>query len=78
MSSGSANTTSANELIFGAGMTNGAFGKAGTSFKVELITPDGDIAEDEVVSAKGTYSATASLGAYGSQRWIMQMVTLKQ
>jgi hypothetical protein len=78
VSSGSATTTSANELIFGAGMTNGSFGKAGASFKAELITPDGDIAEDEVVSAKGSYSATASLGAYGSQKWIMQMVTLKQ
>ena len=43
-----------------------------------MITADGDIAEDEVVSATGSYSATASLGAYGAQKWIMQMVTLKQ
>jgi hypothetical protein len=78
VSSGSATTTSANELIFGAGITNGGFSKAGTSFKAEVITPDGDIAEDEIVSATGSYSATASLGAYGSQKWIMQMVTLKQ
>ena len=78
VSSGSATTTSANELIFGAGITNGGFSKAGTSFKSEVITADGDIAEDEVVSAKGSYSATASLGAYGSQKWIMQMVALKQ
>ena len=78
VSSGSATTTSANELIFGAGITNGAFSKAGTSFKSEVITSDGDIAEDEVVSAAGSYSATASLGAYGSQKWIMQMVTFKQ
>ena len=78
VSSGSATTTSANELILGAGITNGAFSTAGTSFKAEVITADGDIAEDEVVSATGSYSATASLGAYGSQTWIMQMVTLKQ
>ena len=78
VNSGSATTTSANELIFGAGMTNGAFSTAGTSFKAEVITADGDIAEDEVVSATGSYSSTASLGAYGSQTWIMQMVTLKQ
>ncbi len=78
VSSGSAPTTSANELIFGAGITNGAFGKAGTSFKSEVITADGDIAEDEVVSATGSYSATASLGTYGAQKWIMQMVALKQ
>jgi hypothetical protein len=43
-----------------------------------VITADGDIAEDEVVSVKGSYSAAASLGAYGSQHWIMQMVALKQ
>jgi IPT/TIG domain len=78
VSSGAATTTSANELIFGAGMTNGAFTKAGTSFKAEVITADGDIAEDQVVSATGSYSATASLGAYGSQQWVMQMVTFKQ
>jgi hypothetical protein len=77
VSSGSATTTSENELIFGAGMTNGAFSKAGTLFK-GLITPDGDIAEDEVVSATGSYSATATLGAHVSQNWIMQMVTLKR
>jgi hypothetical protein len=78
VSSGSATTTSASELIFGAGMTSGAFSKAGTSFTSEVLTPDGDIAENEIVSATGSYSATASLGAYGSQHWIMQMVTLKQ
>ena len=78
VSSGSATTTSASELIFGAGTTSGAFGKAGTSFKAEVITADGDIAEDEVVSATGSYSATASLAAYGSQKWVMQMVSLKQ
>ena len=38
VSSGSATTTSASELIFGAGTTSGAFGKAGTSFKAEVIT----------------------------------------
>jgi hypothetical protein len=59
-------------------MTNGAFSMAGMSFKAEVITADGDIAADEAVSAKGSYSATASLGAYGSQTWIVQMVTLKQ
>ena len=77
VSSGTATTTSANELIFGAGITNGAFSKAGASLTVEVITADGDIAEDEVASATGSYSATATLGAYGSQNWVMQMVALK-
>jgi hypothetical protein len=78
VSSGGAATTSGSELIFGAGMTNGGFSKAGTSFTSEVITPDGDIAENEVVSATGSYGATATLGPYGSQNWVMQMVTLKQ
>jgi hypothetical protein len=78
VSSGTATTTSGSELIFGAGMTGGGFSKAGTSFTAEVITPDGDIAEGEVVSATGSYGATATLGAYGSQNWVMQMVTLKQ
>jgi hypothetical protein len=77
VSSGAAATTSANELVFGAGITNGGFSTAGTSFTAELITADGDIAEDKVVSATGRYSATANLGAFGSQNWVMQMVALK-
>jgi hypothetical protein len=77
VSSGGATTTSGSELIFGAGMTSGGFSKAGTSFTAEVITPDGDLAEDEVVSSTGSYGATATLGAYGSQNWVMQMVALK-
>src|SRR5579862_2225234 len=78
VSSGSATTNAATELIFGAGTTNGGFTKAGSSFTSEIITPDGDIAEDDVVSSSGSYSATAGLGAYGSQNWVMQMLSLKQ
>ena len=78
VSSGIATTTSPSELIFGAATTSGGFSKAGTSFVTEVITPDGNIAENEVVSATGNYSATASLGAYGTQNWVMQMVGLKQ
>jgi hypothetical protein len=78
VSSGAATTASASELIFGAGTTSGGFSKAGASFKAEVITANGDIAEDEVVSATGSNSATASLGPYGSRNWVMQMVALKQ
>jgi len=78
VSSGSATTLSANELIFGAGMTNGGFSGAGSSFTARVITSDSDIAEDKVVSTTGSYSATATLGSYGSQNWIMQLVTFKQ
>ena len=77
VSSGSAATTSANELIIGAGITNGGFIKAGSSFASEVITHDGSIAENEIVPAKGTYAAIASLGNWGTQNWVMQMVGFK-
>ena len=74
-SSGSATTTSANELIFGAGMTVGSFGAAGTGFTSRIITsPDADIAEDRVVSSTGSYTATAT---NSSGAWVMQMATFK-
>ncbi|MDE3181544.1 MAG: hypothetical protein KGM47_18015, partial [Acidobacteriota bacterium] len=39
-----------------------------------LTSPDGDIAEDEMVSSTGSYSATAPVS---SGTWIMQMVALR-
>jgi hypothetical protein len=75
-SSGAATTTSANELIFGAGMTANVFTGAGTGFTSRIITtPDADIAEDSTVAATGSYSATA---ANKSSSWVMQMVTFHQ
>ncbi len=72
-SSGAATTTSANELIFGAGMTVGRFTGAGAGFTSRIITnPDADIAEDQTVSATGSYSATAPNSA---SSWVMQMAT---
>ena len=50
------------ELIFGAGTTTGGFSAAGTNFVNRIITsPDGDIAEDRLVTTTGSYSATARL-----------------
>ncbi len=77
VSSGVARTTSAKELIFGAGTTGWGFDEAGSSFTSDVITTDGDIAEYEVASATGTYGATATLGADGSANWVMQMATFK-
>jgi hypothetical protein len=74
-SSGAATTTSANELIFGAGMTVARFTAAGTGFVSRIITnPDADIAEDQAVTATGSYSATAP---NSSSNWVMQMATFK-
>jgi len=74
--SGSATTTSANELIFGADMVATTTGSAGSGFTSRIITsPNGDIAEDKVVTTAGSNSATATLD--GSGPWVMQMVTFK-
>jgi hypothetical protein len=73
-SSGSATTTSAKELIVGAGMTIGAYSRAGSSFTSRIITnPDSDIAEDRSVTSTGAYSASATV----SGGWLMQMATFR-
>jgi hypothetical protein len=73
-STGSVTTTAAKELIVGAGTTTGGFTSAGTGFTSRIITsPDADIAEDRLVSATGTYSATAAQNG----AWVMQIVTFK-
>ena len=47
----------------------------GSGFTSRLLTsPDGDIAEDQMVTAIGSYSATAPLS---SGQWIMQMVAFR-
>ena len=72
--SGAATTTSANELIFGAGTTATGFYAPGSGFTTRIITGDGDIAEDKVVSSTGSYSAT---GQTSSAPWVMQMATFR-
>jgi hypothetical protein len=74
--SGSATTTAANELIFGAGTTAGGFTGPGSGFTMRILTtPDGDIAEDEAVTAIGSYNATSPVAP--SAAWVMQMATFK-
>jgi hypothetical protein len=74
--SGAATTSSANELIFGANTVATTTGAAGSGFTRRIITsPDGDIAEDKVVTTAGSNSATATLTSSGP--WVMQMVTFK-
>jgi len=73
--SGSASTTSLNELIFGAGMTFDAFNAPGSGFTNRVITNFGDIAEDATVTSTGLYGATASLRA--SAPWVMQMAAFR-
>ena len=74
-SSGAGTTTTANDLIFGANLVQAGTIGPGTGFTSRLLTvPDADIAEDEMVTAVGSYSATANL--YAGQ-WIMQMVAFR-
>ncbi len=72
--SGAATTKSANELIFGANTVATGNAAAGSGFTSRIITsPDSDIAEDKIVTAAGSNSATATLTSAGP--WVMQMVT---
>src|SRR5262249_17325640 len=74
--SGSVTTTAANELISPAGTTYGLLSGAGTNFTSRIITsPDGNIVEDRLVTAIGSYNATAV--QTGSAAWVMQLVTFK-
>ena len=71
----STRSPSAGALIFGAGITGGVFSAAGTNFTTRIITFDGDIAEDRIVTAAGPYSAIAPLS--GSAGWVMQVAAFK-
>src|SRR6266851_2726081 len=73
--SGSATTTSANDLVFGAGMTFDIYNAPGSGFTSRVITNFGDIAEDKSVTSAGSYSATGGMRA--SAPWVMQMATFK-
>ncbi len=74
--SGSANTTNATDLILGADVALAITTGPGTGFtKRVLSSPQGNIVEDQSVTATGAYSATAPLLPSG--RWIMQMVALR-
>jgi hypothetical protein len=75
-SSGSATTTSANELIFGAGTTTGtAFTAPGSGFSTRIVNIYGSLAEDKTVSSAGSNAASAT---NSGGNWVMQMATFKQ
>ncbi len=71
--SGSATTTVANELLFAADDTIYGPTTAGSGYTSRMVTADGDIVEDEIVSATGSYSG-ASTEMWGSD-WVMQLAT---
>ena len=75
-SSGSVTTTSPIDLLFGANLVLSSTIGSGGSFTTRLLTtPDGDIAEDQLVTTAGSYAATAPLSS--SSQWIMQMIAFR-
>ena len=72
--SGNVTTSKPVELLAGAGDTSGLFTAPGSGYTKRVITnPDGDILEDRVVTATGSYAATAAQS--GDE--VMQVVAFK-
>jgi hypothetical protein len=75
-SCGAVTTTNATDLLIGANTVTTWTSGAGVNFARRLVTsPDGDIAEDRIVTAVGSYNATAPLATPGA--WVMQMVAFR-
>jgi hypothetical protein len=65
-----------NDLLFGANLVQTLTSAAGSGFTSRMITsPDGDIAEDRLVTTTGSYSASATVSP--AAQWIMQMVAFR-
>jgi fibronectin type 3 domain-containing protein len=67
-------TTTPSDLLFAANVVTTKSTAAGTGFTSRIITPDGNIAEDRMVTAVGSYTATATLN---SGQWIAQVVAFR-
>jgi hypothetical protein len=73
---GSVTITNTMDLLVGANTVETHTDSPGTGFTQRLLTsPDGDIAEDCVVTAPGFYSASAPLGVPGG--FVMQLVAFR-
>ena len=69
-------TTAATALLVAGNDIQTLTAGPGPGFTRRLLTaPNGDIAEDRVVTAAGTYNATAPLN--GSGAWVMQLVAFR-
>jgi hypothetical protein len=70
-------TTNANDLLVGANLVLTGTTGPGAGFTQRLITnPDGDIAEDRVVTATGSFSASAPISP--AAPWIMQLAAFRR
>jgi hypothetical protein len=68
-------TKTGRELLFVAGMSTDLYSSVGTGFSERLVTLDGDLVEDRIVAATGSYAGSASLGQ--SCEWVLQMATFR-
>jgi chitodextrinase len=74
--SGALTTTYASDLLVAANLVATTTSGAGSGFTSRLLTsPDGDIAEDRMLTATGSYTASVQLTSSGF--WIMQMVAFR-
>ena len=74
--SGVVTTTNASDLLIGANDVATSTSGPGAGFTQRILTsPNGDIVRDRIVTATGSYSATAPLGSAGG--WVMQMVAFR-
>jgi hypothetical protein len=73
--SGAVITKNATDLLVGANLVWTSTAGPGSGLTQRLLTQDGDIAEDRVVTAAGSYNASASLSSAGT--WVMQMVAFR-
>ena len=75
-SSGSLTTTRATDLLVAANTVATGTSAASTGFTRRVITsPDGDIAEDRVVTSVGSNNASTNLSSTGT--WVMQMAAFR-
>src|SRR5262249_31612162 len=72
-SSGTATTTAANDLLFGAVGSNSAVTAAGAGFTSRLATFD-NRTEDRTVTSTGAYAATAT---QNGSAWVAQLAAFK-
>jgi hypothetical protein len=73
--SGSLTINFNSELLFAADMAGTGTQGPGAGYTSRILTPDGDIAEDNISSVTGSYGATAPLNTKGP--WAMQMAAFK-
>jgi hypothetical protein len=73
MNSGAFTTDAANTFLFGFGVTDSGTASAGTTFTYRDDF-DGNITEDKMLAAFGTYTATASISGSG---WSMSAAAFK-